>query len=31
VEDFKHIIETLKKMSYSADSLELWAKKNGYI
>ena len=30
-EDFKKIIETLKKLSYSADSLELWAKKNGYI
>ena len=31
VEDFKKIIETLKKLSYSADSLELWAKKNGFI
>ena len=30
-EDFMKIIETLKKLSYSADSLELWAKKNGYI
>ena len=29
--DFMKIIETLKKLSYSADSLELWAKKNGYI
>ncbi len=31
VEDFMKIIETVKKLSYSADSLELWAKKNGYI
>lgn len=30
-QDFMKIIETLKKLSYSADSLELWAKKNGYI
>lgn len=27
--DFANVIETLKKLSYSADSLELWAKKNG--
>lgn len=31
IDDFMRIIETLKKLSYSADSLELWAKKNGYI
>ena len=31
VDDFMKIIETLKKLSYSADSLELWAKKNGFI
>ena len=31
VDDFKRIIETLKKLSYSADSLELWAKKNGFL
>ncbi len=30
-DDFMKIIETLKKLSYSADSLELWAKKNGFI
>lgn len=28
--DFVKILDTLKKVSYSADSLELWAKKNGY-
>ncbi len=28
-EDFKKVIATLKKLSYCADSLELWAKKNG--
>ena len=28
-EDFKKIVATLKKLSYCADSLELWAKKNG--
>ena len=28
-QDFANVIETLKKLSYSADSLELWAKKNG--
>ena len=28
--DFKRIIQTLREVSYSADSLELWAKKNGY-
>ena len=28
-EDFKKVISTLKKLSYCADSLELWAKKNG--
>ncbi len=27
-EDFKAVIATLKKLSYCADSLELWAKKN---
>ncbi len=27
-EDFKKVIATLKKLSYCADSLELWAKKN---
>lgn len=27
--DFKNVIAALKKLSYSADSLELWAKKNG--
>ncbi len=26
--DFLNVIDTLKKLSYSADSLELWAKKN---
>ena len=31
VDDFKAIVETLKKLSYSADSMELWAKKNGFI
>lgn len=31
VDDFMKIIETLKKLSYGADSLELWAKKNGFI
>ena len=31
VDDFKKIIETVKKLSYSADSLALWAKKNGFI
>ena len=30
-QDFMKIIESLKKLSYSADSLELWAKKNGYL
>ena len=29
--EFAHIIKTLRDISYSADSLELWAKKNGYI
>ncbi len=29
--DFLKIIETLRALSYSADSLELWAKKNGFI
>ena len=29
--DLKQIIETLNKISYSASSLELWAKKNGYV
>lgn len=29
--DFLNVIETLKKLSYSADSLELWGKKNGLI
>ncbi len=28
---FLQIIRTLRDLSYSADSLELWAKKNGYI
>jgi len=28
---FVQIIRTLRELSYSADSLELWAKKNGYI
>lgn len=28
-EDFRKVIATLKKLSYCADSLELWAKKNG--
>ncbi len=31
VDDFMTVVETLKKLSYSADSLELWAKKNGFI
>lgn len=30
-EEFKNIIKTLRNFSYSADSLELWAKKNGFI
>ena len=29
--DLKQIIETLNKIAYSASSLELWAKKNGYV
>ncbi len=28
--EFKNILETLEKISYSAGSLELWAKKNGF-
>lgn len=28
--DFIRILDTLKKVSYSTDSLELWAKKNGF-
>ncbi len=28
-QDFAKVIKVLKKMSYSVDSLELWAKKNG--
>ena len=28
-QDFAQVIKVLKKMSYSVDSLELWAKKNG--
>ena len=31
IDDFMRIVETLKKLSYSADSLELWARKNGYV
>ena len=29
-EEFENILSTLEKISYSADSLELWAKKNGF-
>lgn len=29
--EFRNIIQTLRDISYSADSLELWAKKNGII
>lgn len=29
-EDFKRILDMLNKISYSAGSLELWAKKNGF-
>lgn len=29
--EFKQIIETLKNIAYSANSLELWAQKNGLI
>lgn len=29
-EDFNNILDTLNKISYSAGSLELWAKKNGF-
>ncbi|MBE6773924.1 MAG: helix-turn-helix transcriptional regulator [Clostridia bacterium] len=29
-EEFSKILETLDKISYSAGSLELWAKKNGF-
>ena len=29
--EFINIIRTLRDISYSADSLELWAKKNGII
>ena len=29
--EFKRIIQTLRELSYSADSLELWAKRNGFI
>jgi len=29
--EFKKVIGTLRDISYSADSLELWAKKNGII
>lgn len=28
---FVQIIRTLRELAYSADSLELWAKKNGYV
>ena len=28
--DFIRILDTLKKVSYSVESLELWAKKNGF-
>ena len=28
--DFVRILDTLKKVSYSVNSLELWAKKNGF-
>ncbi len=28
---FVQIVRTLRELSYSADSLELWAKKNGYM
>ena len=28
--DFIRILDTLKKVSYSVDSLELWAEKNGF-
>ena len=31
VRDFLNVIDTLKKLSYSADSLELWGKKNGIL
>lgn len=29
-EDFENILDTLSKISYSAGSLQLWAKKNGF-
>lgn len=29
--EFQKIIKTLRDISYSADSLELWAKKNGFV
>ena len=29
--EFVKIIQTLRELAYSADSLELWAKKNGFI
>ena len=29
-EEFENILETLEKIAYSASSLQLWAKKNGF-
>ena len=31
VEEFKKILKALKDIAYSANSLELWAKKNGLV
>lgn len=29
-DEFRQIIKTLRDLSYSADSLDLWAEKNGF-